>query len=538
MLSKVSLRATLIALCTMLSAAAHAMADTARQVDIPAGKLSEALLTLSKQYSADLVYRPEQILGVKTRGAHGLLTTEQAVTQLLKGTPLEVRTDPSGAMLIAPPSTAGAQGPDTSQAPRAPLREASGSSQEGKKNSSDGFRMAQVDQRTNSAPAAIENGISSQHGETDAQLQEIVVTAQKRTERLINVPQSVSVLSGDEIARLGAVQFSDYASTIPGLSFKTGGAGYNQISLRGVTTGTEASPTVGIYVDEVPFGSSTAFAFAARFALDMGLFDIDRIEVLRGPQGTLYGASAMGGLLKYVTNKPDMNTFGVDVQSGVSATKEGSINYNAAIVFNTPLIEDKAAVRASLFESHDGGYIDNVELRERNVNRSNVYGGRITLLLNPIDSLSINLSGFVQNISRAGEAAVDRDFNGRPLAGELAQQRGFSDTFDQHFRLLSGTLNYDLGWGKLTSITSYQTIRSAWIDDLSFEFVPFGLGPYSALADSIGWWAVSIRTRRPAIARPLSRKASRAPSFPMICWSLRCPRASRNMPRLATSHGT
>src|SRR5882762_5883135 len=133
MLNKVTFRATCITLCTMLSVGAYARADAPRRVDIPAGELSVALLKLSKQYGADLVYRPEQVYGLKTNGAHGSLTTEQAVTQLLQGTPLEVRTDPSGAMLIAPADIGTAQGNNPPQASSA-TRDASDGSKEGKKN--------------------------------------------------------------------------------------------------------------------------------------------------------------------------------------------------------------------------------------------------------------------------------------------------------------------------------------------------------------------------------------------------------------------
>src|SRR5882672_12839418 len=117
MLMKVTIRAILLALASTLSIAAYARADAPKHVDIPAGDLSQALLKLSKQYGADLVYRPEQVYGLKTNGAHGSLTTEQAVTQLLQGTPLEVRTDQSGAMLIAPPASGSAQATGSAQQP-------------------------------------------------------------------------------------------------------------------------------------------------------------------------------------------------------------------------------------------------------------------------------------------------------------------------------------------------------------------------------------------------------------------------------------
>ena len=161
------------------------------------------------------------------------------------------------------------------------------------------------------------------HTGSDADLQEVVITAQKREERLIDVPQAVTVLTSDNLSELGATQFRDFANTVPGLDFSTSGAGFTQISMRGVTAGLDISPTVGIYVDDVPYGSSNAFSAGAQTSLDAGVFDLDRIEVLRGPQGTLYGASTMGGLLKYVTKRPDVDAFSGDVQTGVSATGDG-----------------------------------------------------------------------------------------------------------------------------------------------------------------------------------------------------------------------
>jgi len=445
--------------------------------DIPPQALSAALVQFSDQAGVQFAAPGNSLEGVQTGGVHGLYPASAALELLLKDTGFGYRQIDEGTVAISR-TTAGA---GSQSAPK--------QAKEGNRDSANTLRVAQANAAGTAPDASVRQPDAPVPSTELTQLQEVVVTAQKRAERLIDVPQSVSVLSADAIAKLGAVQFSNFASSIPGLSFKTGGAGYNQISLRGVTTGTEASPTVGIYVDEVPFGSSTAFAFAARFALDMGLFDVDRIEVLRGPQGTLYGSSSMGGLLKYVTRQPDARNSSADIQSGVSATRDGGVNYNASIVVNAPLVEDRVAARASLFESHDGGFIDDVELGQKDVNRSNVYGGRASVLITPTDALSLDISGFLQNISRRGESTADYDFNGVPLAGQIDQLRGFAEGFDQKFRVFSATLNYDFGWTKLTSISSYQSIKSQWLDDLSGQFVPllssFGLGTYGAVADSI-----------------------------------------------------
>jgi outer membrane receptor protein involved in Fe transport len=319
-------------------------------------------------------------------------------------------------------------------------------------------------------------------------LEEVVVTAQKREERLIDVPQSVSVLSAADIARTGATQFRDFANTIPGLSFTTLGPGSTTIALRGVTTGSNPGATVGIYVDEVPYGTSSNFALATDFSLDVGLFDLDRVEVLRGPQGTLYGASTMGGLLKYVTRQPDASRFGASVQTGLSQTEHGGLNYNLAASVNGPVVEDKFAIRASGFESRDGGYIDNVTRGDKDVNNSDIYGGRLDLLFAPTEALSIRVNGFLQNISRDGQALADYTFADTPVSGSLNQRRVLPETFDQRFRLASGTISYTLDQATLTSISSYQEAHGTSLNDRTASFLPAfnaAFGPLSAVAVAV-----------------------------------------------------
>lgn len=317
----------------------------------------------------------------------------------------------------------------------------------------------------------------------------IVVTATRRAERLIDVPQSITAITADELARLNATQLRDYANTIPALTINSnGGAGQNQITLRGVTSGADVASTVGIYVDDIPYGGSTVFALNSGLALDAGLFDLDRVEVLRGPQGTLYGASSMGGLLKYVTRQPNLGEFGGTAQAGISFTEHGRVSYNVAAAVSAPLATDKIAVRASGYYSRDGGYVDNVALGEKDVGRARIYGGRIDLLLQPTEALSVRLSGFAQNIHRDGTAQVDYTLGGDTVTGDLQQRRVLREPFNQRFRVVSGTINYDFGGATLTSITSYQTNDVAFRLDSSPLYVPLltsiGLPIASAAVDS------------------------------------------------------
>jgi outer membrane receptor protein involved in Fe transport len=311
---------------------------------------------------------------------------------------------------------------------------------------------------------AITGSASAQTGEDTP---EIVVTAQKRAERLIDVPQSVTVLSPDELAATGATQFRDYADTIPGLSFQSSGAGYTQISLRGVTVGQDAGATVAIYVDDVPYGSSTSYARGGQVTLDVGLADLERIEVLRGPQGTLYGASSMGGIIKYVTRAPDLTKIGGHIHAGASVTEHGAPSYSLAGSINVPLQTDRLALRLGAFRSHDGGYVDNLTRNEKDVNGSNVTGVRADLLFAPTERLSVRLAGFAQDIDRDGFPFAYYQLNGVPQDGSLTHRRPLAEPFKQKFRSISGTIDYDLGSASLTSITSYQETRSDFTIDLT-----------------------------------------------------------------------
>lgn len=338
------------------------------------------------------------------------------------------------------------------------------------------------------APLPVWAQSAEQPAGENAESTEIVVTATRRVERLIDVPQSITAVTSDDLARLNATQLRDYADTIPAMTVSSnGGAGRNQITLRGVTSGADVASTVGVYVDDVPYGGSTVFSINAGVALDAGLFDLERIEVLRGPQGTLYGSSSMGGLLKYVTRGPNLSEFESSVQAGLSFTEKGDPSYNVAAAVSAPLVTDKIAVRAGGYYSRDGGFIDDVGRGEKNVGRANIYGGRLDVLLQPTDRLSIRLSGFAQDIHREGNAQVDYTPDGQLITGDLEQQRILREPFDQRFRVVSGTLNYDFGPATLTSITSYQTNDVRFRIDASALYVPllgaFGLPVASTAVD-------------------------------------------------------
>jgi iron complex outermembrane recepter protein len=468
-----TLVAMTIALLSVVAVQTTAYAQTSKQrydLNIARQALDSALKDLAQQTGLQIARLSDTIDGAAMVGPlTGQLSAEQALESLLGESGLTFKVVNERTIAVVKP---GAEVP-LSSTPAAATQTA--------------MRLAQGKQSEDSLPQTMGSSNTDEpaKGVTGAQeaLEEVVVTAQKRTERLIDAPQSVSVLSGDDLFKLGAVQLRDYANHVPALSFTTIGAGYTKVSLRGVTTGFDNNPTVGIYIDEVPYGSSSAFAFGGRLALDAGLFDIDRIEILRGPQGTLYGASSIGGLLKYVTKQPDVTDFDVQLRAGMSGTEKGGFNYNGAVAVNVPM-GDRVALRASGFQVHDAGYVDNPTRGAENVDRSDVYGGRLDLLLEPTDALNVRLVGYGQNIDREGITTVDYAFSGAPLGDDLDQLREFAEPFGQHFRLASGTVSYDFGAAVLTSISAYQSMRVSIGFDLSRFLVPVfsSLGlPYDAI---------------------------------------------------------
>lgn len=313
----------------------------------------------------------------------------------------------------------------------------------------------------------------AQEAESDAS-EEIVVTAQKRSQTLIDVPQSVSVVSSATLEQQGAVNFADYLKNVPSLQLVQGTPGQGRLVLRGINTGGVAS-TVAVYVDETPFGSSTALANGAELAGDFDSFDVARIEVLRGPQGTLYGASSLGGLLKFVTSEPSTSGFEAKALGGVEFTDGGDASYRGAAMVNVPLGET-LAFRASGSYRKQGGYIDSVGTAgsslHRNINDFENYGGRVSLLWKPDAGLSVRLSAIFQNLYVDAPSIAEADpATLKPLYGGLTQAEYLPAFSNVKYRLYNGTIEYDLGFASLTSATSYgeqlQSFRADYTANLS-----------------------------------------------------------------------
>lgn len=327
---------------------------------------------------------------------------------------------------------------------------------------------------------------TNQNAQNQTDQEAIIVTAQKRHEPILDIPQSVTVVSGKTIERQHASTFEQYLNEIPGLSVTDAAPGSTRLTLRGVNT-EGVSSTVAVYVDEMPFGSSTALVNGAIVTGDIDPYDMARIEVLRGPQGTLYGANSLGGIFKYVTNPPVLGDFSVQGRAGVEFVDDGGTGYNANAVVNAPL-GSTAAIRLTGFYRKRAGWVDanpqdvtfpglfggavvETSRAQKNINGNTQYGGRGSVLFQPVEPLTIRLTAFVQNLNTHASNAVEVDPETLdPVNGKFGQTNFLPEFNHVRYRIYNATVDYDFGFASLVSATSYGTLKETFRTDVTLGF--------------------------------------------------------------------
>jgi outer membrane receptor protein involved in Fe transport len=437
-----------------------------KATNIPAEDLRIALQALASQRGFQLVYRADLVTGVRTSGAHGDLTTGEALAQLLRGTSLTYRYLGGKAVTIVRAGVAAA--PDV-KGGSAVRRSDKDYDEKAGGSFSNGFPVAQTDQGSSAQGSSVEK-----EGDQPIRLEEVVVTAEKREERLQDVPIPVTAINTQALTESGQVLLRDYYSSIPGLNVSPGVQSSQDLSIRGITTGGFTNPTVGITVDDVPIAGSTAVG-GGLVIPDMDPSDLARIEVLRGPQGTLYGASSMGGLVKFVTLDPTTDQISGRVQAGASDVYNGAEpGYNVRAAVNLP-VSDTTAIRMSGYTREDPGYIDNPVLNLDGVNEAHSYGGLFSLLWKQSDDFSLKFTGLYQKTRSNGLS----DVMIQPGLAWLQQNyiRG-AGGYDRSTQVYSLTLKARLGVAELTSVTGYSINQYADSWDFTYGFGPLNLSEF------------------------------------------------------------
>lgn len=431
-----SLIATAICVSLASFASADDLAATHREpTHIPAQSLGTALQSFAKARELYLVYAAQDVTEVRTQGAIGELTDEEALQRLLEGTGLTYRYVDAKTVSIVP-----------------------------------------VDTKPSGADV-----------KPQMALEEIVVTANRREQDVQEVPASVQVLSGRVLDQLGANDFEDYLNAISGVGMTRSGSGTVKAGVRGVSNviGSDSgvgdsTSAVGLYLNDVPIQGSGPLP-------DMALYDVQRIEVLKGPQGTLYGEGAMGGAIKMILTPPEPGVFSTRAEGGVSVTEDGGTNYEVKGVVNLPLIDERMAARLVASYRDDGGFVDNTFTNRDDVDSSTTLNFRGLLTWSLTDALSAEVLALHQDF--------DQDDFGEVVAGlgdlqsNLPEDRYHNVDFD----LYALTLKYDLGGAELVSSSSYwqnerqQFYRAGTVGYfLNFTLEPFGL-PLVAPADPQGF---------------------------------------------------
>ncbi|WP_165191681.1 TonB-dependent receptor [Caulobacter soli] len=308
---------------------------------------------------------------------------------------------------------------------------------------------------------------------------ELVVTASKREEKLRDVPSAVTTLSADAIKAQGVRDFRDYAPLVPGLSQRSLGApGIGTVILRGLNTGPQQTTnTTAFYVDEATYTPSGFSSVASFSTPSPDLVDVERMEVMKGPQGTLYGASSLGGLIRVVTKRPDLTQYSGMAQVEGVAIAHGAEGSSVRGAVNIPLVQDKLAIRASAYYRDAPGWIDNVQ-GGKDINGSLIRGARLALRAQPTDRFTFDASAFYQSIKNDGVASqLNVMDTARPALGEYKESfLPGSGSSEITYRTVAGTANYETDVGAIVATGSFVDSSATVHTDYSTTYGPLLLG--------------------------------------------------------------
>ena len=308
-------------------------------------------------------------------------------------------------------------------------------------------------------------GLQAQNADGDVSLEEIVVTATKRASTIKDVPFSINAQTGQDIRRSGAKSLEDVARNVAGLQIQNLGPGQSQVAIRGVSAGQivrdqpGVKEQVGVYLDESVISLSL-------FTPDIDLYDLNRLETLRGPQGTLFGSGSIGGTIRYITNQPKLDTFEGSVEGDLNVIDGGGTGGSIKGMVNVP-IGDTAAIRAVAYHTEYAGFIDAIREGgsiDENINSGTRTGGRIALTFKPSDALTITPRVIYQEIETDGFNRQEvfnlfaNPFTTTRPAVTFEERQQFlllDEGFEDETLILDATIEYSFDGADLTSVTSY-----------------------------------------------------------------------------------
>lgn len=417
---------------------------------IPPQALGAALQEFAQKRDIQVLYFSAAVKNVQTQGASGDLTADETLNRLLTGTGLTYRYINDGAITILPRAASSGREKGVKQAseisPAAATTTERG--KEGKSSSSSGFRLSETNHEEIASAASVEAQIRSAAAAVN--LAEVIVTAQKYAQPAFNVPISLDVVSGASLQRMGVASLDQLQYAVPGLTVQANDI-ERRIIIGGVANVDGNGGLVGTYIDDADVTSSPSqYGYNS---LDIRTYDLARVEVLRGPQGTLYGEGSVGGAVHFVTNRPVLNETDFGIRSETLFTKGGGPSEHILPVVNVPLVEGSLGIRISGEYDHDGGWVDLPIANQTNINSTDLSDTRIEALWQPSPRFAASALEVIHRKSYVNT-------QGENSAGDLVQAYNLATipSGRDRYDLSALTLQYDLSKaGKLVSATNYYS---------------------------------------------------------------------------------
>jgi outer membrane receptor protein involved in Fe transport len=453
-----ALLAVFLQLTSVGARAANAL-DRLITLDVPKNTpLEDALIEWGTKVGVTVMANTTAVEHQTTQGIHGTLRAGAMLSVLLRGSGLSYVAE-GGRILIAPVGTF----------VRSSQRDEAQELSSARANSEAQTNQASAGDTTKNFELVASN---TRNGPRQTDIDEVIVTAQKRNERLFDVPMSIVAVSSDELEKRNIVTIDDLFLAVPGIGGESSSGLNRQIFLRGVGNVNGNSSLVGLYLDE-----SDVTAFPSWLQPDLRTYDLERVEVLRGPQGTLYGEGSVGGTIRFITKNPQLDSFAMDADVAALFTQDGAPSQRIESVVNMPLIDNVLGVRVVGTFDHEGGWIKQPAANVKDFNSQNLVDVRTKVLWQVSSQFAVNAMALVHRNDTAPDFGEDAN-------GNYTQQFNLTLTpnVQDDYDIYSLTLTYKFPAARLLSTTSYMDIdKDLHNNGRIFQTTPPGTEPFSEL---------------------------------------------------------
>ncbi len=455
--------ACILSSAAIAPAASQAVATTRsepRSFNIEAQDLGSALKAFAFQSSREIFFAPELTAGKQTHGVVGRYDDFDALRKILADTGLTYSVTESHAILVRDSSSVSSTRPAAYLLGGSMLHLAQADTSAG--------QSASESSPTSSTARSSNAGYAGASQDDSDELFEVIVTATKRQEKARDIAGSVSAMSGEQLEAIGAQSYQDYLSRTPGVVFNAGPLGDSTAIIRGVGTSVgkdQGQGPTGYYINEIPL-TEPGYAIAIP---DVDTFDVERVEVLRGPQGTLFGSSALGGAINFVAREASTEGLDAALQTSASSTRhsDGNMGYTGKGMINVPL-GDTFAIRGVAYTRKEAGYLDNIGTGRKASNEQTDKGGRFSAVWTPGEATKVSLLSLY-------DKSRTPDFGYRyPELGEFARNTLLPEPVEFELQLHSLRLDQDLDFATLTAIAGYSEKKRSLTNDFT-EFYGAGL---------------------------------------------------------------